>query len=223
MQPTSCAPQRRRCAYDSRRCRDPARVCVSVGCVRAADGARADGRRAVGWLPGGAGARRSHFVHAPQQLSQLRRSQLVRCATIRYAWNKGCRHCRGGPDAPATLLERRRLPTQVAYLDLARMRLQTECGLLHVGPAACLAGRLTLLPGIMGAPAQVLLKALSLSVLTHPLVRCKCHVCGSMVSEFFEGYCAITRLLIMHMTWGTCRHLGRNRIGRCDRNWHMRW
>lgn len=86
-----------------------------------------------------------------------------------------------------TNFNRGRPPAQVAYLDLARMRLRPECGLLHVGPAACLAGRLTLLPGMMGAPAQVLPKALLLSVLTHPLVRCKCYVCGSMVRVLSEA------------------------------------
>ena len=43
---------------------------------------------------------------------------------------------------------------QVAYMDLARVRLQADCGLADVGPAACLAGRLTLLPGMCGTPAQ---------------------------------------------------------------------
>lgn len=69
----------------------------------------------------------------------------------------------------------------MAYLDLSRVQLRPECGLLHVGPAACLAGRLTLLPGIMGAPAQVLPKTVLLIVLTHPLVCCKFYVSGSMV------------------------------------------
>ena len=44
----------------------------------------------------------------------------------------------------------------MAYLDLARVRLRPESGLLHVGPGACLAGRLTMLPGMMDVPAQVL-------------------------------------------------------------------
>ena len=43
---------------------------------------------------------------------------------------------------------------QVAYLTLACVQLRAEAGLADVGPAACLAGRLALLPGLFGAPAQ---------------------------------------------------------------------
>lgn len=47
-------------------------------------------------------------------------------------------------------------PARVAYLDLAAAPPKPALGLADVGPAACLAGELTLLPGIMAAPAQVL-------------------------------------------------------------------
>ena len=86
------------------------------------------------------------------------------------------------------------------------MRLRPECGLLHVGPAACLAGRLTLLPGIMGAPAQVLPETVLPTVLTHPLVCCKCYASLS-VCACHLGYSAFTILLGMHMTWRACRHI----------------
>lgn len=43
----------------------------------------------------------------------------------------------------------------MAYLSLACVQLRAEAGLADVGPAACLAGRLALLPGLFGAPAQV--------------------------------------------------------------------
>ena len=42
---------------------------------------------------------------------------------------------------------------QVAYLDLRRMRVRGK-GLGDAGPAACLAGRLALLPGLFGTPSQ---------------------------------------------------------------------
>ncbi len=42
---------------------------------------------------------------------------------------------------------------QVAYLDLRRMRV-ASAGLADAGPAACLAGRLALLPGLFGTAAQ---------------------------------------------------------------------
>jgi len=50
---------------------------------------------------------------------------------------------------PDGLLGRR----QVAYLDLRRMRV-ASAGLADAGPAACLAGRLALLPGLFGTAAQ---------------------------------------------------------------------
>ena len=43
---------------------------------------------------------------------------------------------------------------QVAYLDLRRMRVGARAGLLDAGPAACLAGRMALLPGLFGTPSQ---------------------------------------------------------------------
>jgi len=51
---------------------------------------------------------------------------------------------------PHDQLLRRR---QVAYLDLRRMRV-ASAGLADAGPAACLAGRLALLPGLFGTAAQ---------------------------------------------------------------------
>lgn len=47
-------------------------------------------------------------------------------------------------------------PARVTYLDLAAAPPKPALGLADIGPAACLAGELTLLPGIMAAPAQVL-------------------------------------------------------------------
>ena len=44
----------------------------------------------------------------------------------------------------------------MAYLDLAAAPPKPALGLADIGPAACLAGELTLLPAIMAAPAQVL-------------------------------------------------------------------
>lgn len=46
--------------------------------------------------------------------------------------------------------------TRVAYLDLTAAPASLQLGLECAGPAACLAGQLTLLPGVMAAPAQVL-------------------------------------------------------------------
>jgi hypothetical protein len=43
---------------------------------------------------------------------------------------------------------------RVAYLDLAAAPPRLELGLADVGPAACLAGELSLLPGILASPAQ---------------------------------------------------------------------
>lgn len=43
---------------------------------------------------------------------------------------------------------------QVAYLDLRRMRMGVRAGLLDAGPAACLAGRIALLPGLFGTSSQ---------------------------------------------------------------------
>ena len=45
--------------------------------------------------------------------------------------------------------------TRVAYLDLTAAPASPQLGLECTGPAACLAGQLTLLLGIMAAPAQV--------------------------------------------------------------------
>ena len=44
--------------------------------------------------------------------------------------------------------------TGVAFLDTQKMSLQPEAGLTDAGPAACLAGELTLAPGQLGAPSQ---------------------------------------------------------------------
>ena len=118
---------------------------------------------------------------------------LCPCVKIHQVCIKGCKHSQGVPDALAKEFERGRLPAQVAYLDLARMRLRPECGLLHAGPAACLAGRLNLLPGIMGAPAQVLPKAQLLSVLTHSLVCCNVPHLTAWCVAFFS-YCAYAHL-----------------------------
>ena len=43
---------------------------------------------------------------------------------------------------------------RVAYLDLAAAPPRPELGLADIGPAACLAGELSLLPGILASPAQ---------------------------------------------------------------------
>ena len=43
---------------------------------------------------------------------------------------------------------------QVAYLDLRRMRVCARGAHLDAGPAACLAGRIVLLPGLFGTPSQ---------------------------------------------------------------------
>lgn len=44
---------------------------------------------------------------------------------------------------------------RIAYLDLASMELADSCGLSAVGPRACLAGDLHLVPGQFGASSQV--------------------------------------------------------------------
>ena len=47
-----------------------------------------------------------------------------------------------------------RLP-QVAFLDLRLMQLHADSGLVGAGPSSCLAGRLQLVQGQMGATSQV--------------------------------------------------------------------
>ena len=43
---------------------------------------------------------------------------------------------------------------RVAYLDLQKMEIAAECGLSAVGPRACLAGDLHLVPGQFGTSSQ---------------------------------------------------------------------
>ena len=49
--------------------------------------------------------------------------------------------------------------TRVAYLDLKKMDVAAECGLTAVGPHACLAGDLHLVPGQYGTSSQASLLA----------------------------------------------------------------
>lgn len=45
---------------------------------------------------------------------------------------------------------------QVVYLDLRKVSIQQDaCGLMNVGPCACLAGEIMSVPGQQGAPSQV--------------------------------------------------------------------
>jgi hypothetical protein len=45
--------------------------------------------------------------------------------------------------------------TRVIFLDLNKMELQPETGLMNVGPRGCLAGDMHMVPGQMGASSQV--------------------------------------------------------------------
>jgi hypothetical protein len=45
---------------------------------------------------------------------------------------------------------------KVAYLDLAKVEMQQESGLVNAGPWGCVAGDLHLVPGQLGASSQVL-------------------------------------------------------------------
>lgn len=45
--------------------------------------------------------------------------------------------------------------TRVVFLDLKKMELQPETGLINVGPHACLSGDMHIVPGQMGASSQV--------------------------------------------------------------------
>ena len=49
--------------------------------------------------------------------------------------------------------------TKMAFLDLQKMSLQPQAGVADAGPAACLAGDLTLVPSQMGAPSQASMPA----------------------------------------------------------------
>lgn len=62
---------------------------------------------------------------------------------------------------------------QVAFLDLERMQLLPQSGLRHIGPAACLSGRLQLLRGQFGTMSQVRWSRCACGIPNHPLVMNK--------------------------------------------------
>lgn len=76
----------------------------------------------------------------------------------------------------------------MVYLDLRKVSIQQDaCGLIHVGPCACLAGEIMSVPGQQGAPSQV--RASADTCVCGSTVMCSVYANSTCSAELLTGQC----------------------------------